>query len=149
MKSIKPVLAAIAGIAVVASTLAIAADSGGGGHPMMMHGGPGMMHGPMGMPGVHLSEAQRDKMFAIMHAQAPQMHELGKAVHQAHEAMRTLAQSDSFDEAKAAALSQQLGTAVAAMALQHAKVQAQTHALLTPEQRKQAAGAREQSPRHH
>lgn len=152
MKPIKLVLAAAAAATLLASAFAIGADGPmpHGGPGMMMQHGPGMgpmagmhgMHGgPMVIPGVELSEAQRDKVFAIMHGQAPQMHEQMKAVHKAHDALRELGKSGAFDEARATALSQQLGAAVAATAMQHARVRAQVHSLLTPEQRKQADAA--------
>jgi protein CpxP len=163
MKSIKLTIAALAAATVLASAFAIGADDDGmqhGGPGMMMHEGPGMGgmpgmmmhgggHGPMGIPGVDLTEAQRDKVFAIMHAQAPAMHEQMKAVHKAHEALREATHADKFDEAKAQAASQQLGAAVSAMALQHAKVHAQIFALLTPEQRKQATSAQAHRGGHH
>ncbi|MES2298535.1 MAG: periplasmic heavy metal sensor [Pseudomonadota bacterium] len=112
------------------------------GPPPMDHSGPGG-HGP-GMPSLHgldLSEAQQDKVFAIMHAQQPQRRELEKSAHKAHEALHALAGSGQFDEAKAAALAQAAGQAMAALALQQARMEAQIAALLTPEQRKKAEAA--------
>ena len=79
-----------------------------GGHDGMMGGGPWHGHGGMfggaGMFGeggalppfvkaLHLSEAQQDKVFAIMHAQAPQAREQAKTVRKAHQAVHELVTS--------------------------------------------------------
>ncbi|SDD18658.1 protein refolding chaperone Spy/CpxP family [Massilia sp. PDC64] len=99
--------------------------------------GPGM---PFGHPPLHrlkLTEAQQDKVFAIMHAQAPQRRDYDKAIRKAHEALRELGRADRFDDAKANALSRDLGQAVAAQALLQARTEAQIQAVLTPEQREQ------------
>jgi protein CpxP len=102
----------------------------------MQHRGQG--HGPMLPPGVHLDEAQQDKVFAIVHAQEPRMREQEKAARHAHEALRAMATSGQFDDARASALAQAGAQAMAAMALQQARTTAQINALLTPEQRRQA-----------
>ena len=114
--------------------------------------GPGA-HGP-DMPfgrmhGLKLSEAQQDKLFAIMHAQAPQRREHDKAIRKAHEALRELGHADKFDDAKAAALSRDLGQAVAAAALLQARTEAQALAVLTPEQREQLRQRRQHGPWQH
>jgi Spy/CpxP family protein refolding chaperone len=117
--------------------------------PMGMERGPGGpgMHRRGGMPflhGVQLSETQQDRVFAIMHAQAPAQRELEKKIRAAHEALRGAGASAQFDEARASAQAQALGQAVAAEALLRARTEAQVFAVLTPEQREQAARAREQ-----
>jgi Spy/CpxP family protein refolding chaperone len=99
--------------------------------------GPDMPFGRMPLHGLKLSEAQQDKLFAIMHAQAPERREHEKAIRKAHEALRELGRADKFDDAKAAALARDLGQAVAAEALLHAHTEAQALAVLTPEQRDQ------------
>ena len=121
----------------------------------MQHPGPGehergQGHG-RGMPflrGVTLTEAQKDKVFAIMHAQEPQQREQMKSVRKAHEALETMAASGQFDESKAAALAQDAGKAMAAAALLRARTEAQVMALLTPEQRQQAAAGHSRHPGH-
>jgi Spy/CpxP family protein refolding chaperone len=105
------------------------------------HGGPGG-HGGHGLPflhGVTLTEAQQDRVFAITHAAEPQQREQMKIVRKSHQALKALAASGQFDESKAAALAQSGGQAMAAVALIHARSAAQIMALLTPEQRQQAA----------
>lgn len=108
-------------------------------HRMGEHGPEGHDQGAPFLHGVKLDEAQQDKVFAILHAQAPMLREQGKAARQAHEALRAMGASVPFDEAKAAALAQSGAKAMAAMALQHARTEAQIYALLTPEQRRLAA----------
>lgn len=111
------------------------------GQPGGMMGGPGQPgrgQGPAFLHGVRLDDAQQDKVFAILHAQAPMMREQAKAARQAHEALRAMGTAVPFDDAKAAVLAQSGAKAMAAMALQHARTEAHIYALLTPEQRRQA-----------
>lgn len=126
-------------------------DGGAGrGHPGGFGGlapggpGPGMPFGHL--HGLALSEAQQDKLFAIMHAQAPQRRDQEKAMRKAGDALRELGRAERFDEAKAAALSRDLGQAVAAEALLRARTEAQVLAVLTPEQRAQLRQRREHGP---
>jgi protein CpxP len=97
--------------------------------------GPGPGFGP-GHPDVlNLTEAQQDKLFALHHAAEPARRERDKAIRRAQDGLRELADGPRFDDAKAAALAQTLGQALAAEALDHARAHAQFVALLTPEQR--------------
>lgn len=105
--------------------------------PMMgAHGhherGPGFAHG------ADLTDAQEDKVFAIMHAQEPKRREYRRTLHDSQEALRTLRNAEQFDDAKAASLAQAAGNALAALALLDARTDAQVRAVLTPEQRKQS-----------
>jgi Spy/CpxP family protein refolding chaperone len=132
-----------------------------------MHGfgepGPGMrgmrgMHGMHGMHGemrggllgrlhrLNLSEAQQDKLFNIRHAAQPQQREHMKAIRKAHEALAELARADRFDDARATAVSRELGQAIAAEALLRARTEAQALAVLTPEQREQLRRHRTPGP---
>jgi Spy/CpxP family protein refolding chaperone len=96
-----------------------------------------MPFGRMPLHGLKLSDAQQDKLFAIMHAQAPEHREHEKAIRKAHEALHELGRADKFDDAKAGALARDLGQAVAADALLRTRTEAQALAVLTPEQRDQ------------
>lgn len=96
--------------------------------------------------GLQLTDIQQDKIFAIMHAQAPQHREYGKAIRKAHEALRELGHADRFDDARAAALARDLGQAVAADALLQARTEAQVLAVLTPEQRERLRQRRARRP---
>ena len=101
--------------------------------PPMMGGEPPFLHG------LDLSEAQQDKVFAILHAEAPYLREQGKAARKAQEALRALSQAAQYDDAKAAALAQAGAQAQANIALQHVRTEQKLLAVLTPEQRKQLA----------
>lgn len=144
MKLLPRHVLALLGCACIVSTAAVAAEpdrAPPAGH-MMREMGP-HRHGPapMFLHGVVLDEAQQDKVFAIVHAQQPQLREQAKAARQAHEALRAMATSGQFDDAKASALAQAAAKAMAATALQQARTDAQIYALLTPEQRSQAGHA--------
>ena len=111
------------------------------------HGPHGGMGGP-GLPflrGIDLSEAQQDRLFAILHAEAPQLREQDKAERKAHEALRAMFEAGDFSEAKASAQTKALGQAVAARALLRLRTAGQVMALLTPEQRAQIK--QERAPR--
>ena len=104
-------------------------------------------HGRMGAPGlpflrgVELTEAQQDRLFAILHAQAPQLREQDKIEDKAHEALRAMAEAGDYSEAKAAGHAKALGQAIAARELLRVRTGAQVMALLTPEQRAQVQRA--------
>jgi len=113
-----------------------------GGPHMGMGGRPPFAHG------IELSEAQEDKVFAILHAQEPYLRDQGKAAAKAHEALRALGSADQYDDAKAAALAKDGATAMANIALQHVRTEQKLLAVLTPEQRKkQADGVARRMPR--
>lgn len=89
--------------------------------------------------GVELTEAQEDKVFAILHAEKPYLREQAKAAAKAHEALREMAGAEKYSDAKAASLAQAAGTAMANIALQRVRTEQKLLAVLTPEQRKQQA----------
>lgn len=105
--------------------------------PMAGHG-PGRQHGSG--PELQLSDAQEQKAFALRHAAEPARFEQMAALRTSHEALRALVESGRFDETRAAALSQAIGKASAALALAQARSDAQFLALLTPEQRARLGG---------
>ncbi|MDL2357691.1 MAG: periplasmic heavy metal sensor [Pseudomonadota bacterium] len=145
MNSIPRRALALFGCACIVSTAAMSAEPERAPPPGHMMG----EHGPRGM---QLDEAQQDKVFAIVHAQEPQLREQAKAARHAHEALHAMAATGQFDEAKAAALAQALGKAEATLALLRARTDAQVNALLRPEQRRQKAehgprGERRPEPR--
>jgi len=114
-------------------------------------GGMGPEHGrpPMGemgagprppfLHGIDLTEAQQDKVFAILHAQEPYLREQGKAAAKAHEALHAMGLAEKYDDAKAAALAKDAATAMANIALQHVRTEQKLLAVLNPEQRKKFA----------
>lgn len=84
-----------------------------------------------------LTEAQRDKVFAIEYAQMPEAREQRKAIAQAHRELHQMVVSGQYDEARARALTETLGRAVAREAQLRAQAGAKIMQVLTPEQRKQ------------
>jgi periplasmic protein CpxP/Spy len=113
---------------------------------MKLHHGEGDMMPPF-LRGIDLSKEQKDKLAAVMQTQAPQLREQHRAVADAHRALHELALSAAFDDAKAAALAQTLGQALAKAALQRARTDQQIVALLTPGQRQQIERRPPQAPR--
>lgn len=102
--------------------------------------GPGFGPPPGGLPflrGLDLSEAQQDRVFAILHAEVPRRRELDKAERRAHDALHDLEDSAQLDEAKAAAAAQALGQVVADLEMLRLRTGAQLMAVLTPQQRAQ------------
>lgn len=121
--------------------------------PPMHHAGSPMVPPPHGMfpgvaltpphlRGIELTEAQQDKLFALMHEQAPSERRQLKTAFKAMEELRRLALSDSFDADKARVFAETHAQALAKVALMHAEFDAKVRALLTLEQRKQLDDAR-------
>ncbi|QID16722.1 Spy/CpxP family protein refolding chaperone [Nitrogeniibacter mangrovi] len=117
-------------------------DSGFGGcgshgQRMAMAWGQGGHHGGGLLRTLDLSEAQRDKIFELRHALAPQMHEEMKTVRSASQALRGMMQQDAYDEAKVKALTEQRAAAMSRMAQLRLRNQHEIYQLLTAEQREQ------------
>lgn len=124
--------------------------------PMPAHGpgvdGPGLEQqdgrdegprGPLepGVPpflrGLDLSEAQQDRVFAILHAEVPQQRALEKAERKAQDALRDLAHAPALDQGKAAGAAQALGQAIADQEMLRLKTGFELKAVLNPQQRAQ------------
>lgn len=139
-------IAAVVALAVPLSAAAFGGAHGApnrcGGVEMPGNAGP---HGLLGdqMPpplrGLNLTEAQRDKVFELMHAQAPVLREKMKAVQRAEADLRGLTMSPDYSEAKARSLADVSGKAMAEMMLARMATDRQVLGVLTPEQRKQVA----------
>jgi Spy/CpxP family protein refolding chaperone len=140
----------IAASVALAIPLSAAAFGGHGSHAgcgMETHGGAGhhMMGGNMMPPhlrGLNLTEAQQDKVFEIMHAQAPVMREKAKALCKAETDLQALTSAPDYSEAKARSLADEAAKAMSEMTLARAKADRQVFEVLTPEQRKQLAEAK-------
>jgi Spy/CpxP family protein refolding chaperone len=107
-----------------------------------IHGGPGMFGGermPRLLRDLGLTEAQRDKIFQLMHAQAPAMRDKAKEMYKARAELRKLAFSAEYDEAKVKALADAAAAAQAEMAQMRARLEHQIYQSLTAEQRKRVA----------
>lgn len=119
-----------------------------------MHGRPGMQdcnHKPRFLHGLNLTEVQRDKIFNILHAQAPAMRDQFKQVRKSHQALDALISAPQFDENKARQLSGDQAKALAALSLMRARTDHEIFQVLTPEQQqqvKQRQAQRIQEPRH-
>lgn len=104
----------------------------GGQHGMGRHHG-----GEFFLRGLKLTEEQRDKIFAIKYAQMPQEREQHEAIAHASRDLHQMVASGQYDEARARALTDALGRAVAKSAQLRAQAGAKIMEVLTPEQRKQ------------
>ena len=98
-------------------------------------GEPGVPHH---FKALNLTQDQQDKIFAIAHEQAPIKYAQHKQHRETLEALRTLAQADKFDEAKAQQLADQLGKLEKEKVLNRLKTEAKISAVLTPDQRAKA-----------
>lgn len=93
------------------------------------------------LSGLDLTEAQRDKVFAVLHAQAPLVREKVKAARRAHDDLRQLVRSTDYDPAKARQLVDAGARAQADLALLRADAEHEIYMALTAEQRRRLAEA--------
>jgi Spy/CpxP family protein refolding chaperone len=117
------------------------------GFPGEMPGGP--PPGPGSLPGLDmplppylheltLSDEQQDKIFDLLHAQAPQVHRLARTLHKSNAQLRELGYSEQYDEAAARGLIDAAARAQSELALLRIRADHEVLGLLTPGQRKQA-----------
>ena len=114
---------------------------------------PGMMPElapPPFLHGLDLSDAQQDKIFNILLADAPLAHEQEKLVHKSGKELHALLEQDQYDEAKIKVLADTQAHATAQLMVLHARSMHQILALLTPEQRTQLSAMKEKfaDPHH-
>ena len=98
--------------------------------------GPGFGAPPPFLVGLHLTDEQQDKVFAIVYATEPAMHEQTKALRKAHEALHDLNEADQFDESKAKNLAEAAAKAESQLTVLRMRTEHQIFALLTPDQKK-------------
>ncbi|PKO37850.1 MAG: hypothetical protein CVU33_11015 [Betaproteobacteria bacterium HGW-Betaproteobacteria-6] len=137
-------IAASVALAIPLSAAAFGAHGGYGGCGAEAHGGPGlgMMGGSMMPPhlrGLNLTEAQQDKVFEIMHAQAPVMRAKANTLRKVERDLRALTATPEYSDAKAQVLADMAAKATSELTLARAKADRQVFEVLTPEQRKQLA----------
>jgi Spy/CpxP family protein refolding chaperone len=101
-----------------------------------MAGGMPLLHM---VKGLQLTEAQGDKVFAILYALEPQLREQSKAIRKMEDALHDFVFSDRVDEARLKPLVDSGASAIETLIELKARADHQIYALLTPEQRKQAA----------
>ena len=87
--------------------------------------------------GLNLTEEQRDKVFAVLHAQAPQLRAQAKEMRNARRELRALTLAEGFDEARAKALADTLSRSIAETALIRTRSANEIYQALGPEQRRQ------------
>lgn len=110
----------------------------------MMHGGS--MMAMRGLHRLNLSEAQDDKIFEIMHAQAPKMREQMKSLRKSEDELRALKAAPDYSEAKAKQLVDRIAGQRADMEMARLQTERQIMGLLTPEQQKQLADMKQRGP---
>ena len=123
-----------------ASTPPVPVPPGGGGAPWAEHGfdGPdGASLGPPMLRGLSLTEAQRDQVFAILHAHAPFVREKAKAARRAQDELRAMTFSTQYDKANAKSLADAGARALGELALLRADGEHQIYMTLTDDQREQ------------
>jgi periplasmic protein CpxP/Spy len=110
----------------------------GGGPPGAQHGfaGPEDPTPPM-LRGLSLTEAQRDMVFAILHAQAPMLREKVKLARSAREALLALTMSMQYDKAKARSLADAGARALGEVSVLRADAEHEIYLVLTDAQREQ------------
>jgi len=110
----------------------------GGGAPWPQHGfaGPEEVMPPL-LRGLALTEAQRDKVFAILHAQAPLLRERFKVARGSQEALLALTTSMQYDKAKARSLADAGAQALGEVSFLRADAEHEIYLALTDAQREQ------------
>ena len=116
------------------------------GQGMMGPGGPGMRGGPGGrggmfglpMRGLDLTDAQRDRVRAIMESHRDQQKAIGDRMQAAREALRAAIEAETTDEPAIRAAAADIGAIEADAAVLQAKIHGEVFGLLTPEQVKKA-----------
>jgi Spy/CpxP family protein refolding chaperone len=101
-------------------------------------GGPGGPGGP-GLPlqALDLSETQRDQIKQLMQQSRQQNQNVGEQLRTAMEAQRKAVETIPVDEGTIRSTTQALVEAQTEMAIQHARLQSEIFALLTPDQQAQ------------
>lgn len=94
------------------------------------------MRPPLPLHRLGLSETQRDKLFELMHAQAPRLREQAKTSTKAIGELRRLVASDQYDADQARVLAEAAARTLADTMLTRAELAAQVRRFLTAEQQK-------------
>src|SRR5450432_514732 len=87
--------------------------------------------------GLSLTDAQRDNIFAILHAQVPALRENAKAARRAQDDLQRLVMSTNYDKATAKLLADTGARALGGLALLRADAEHQIYAMLTADQREE------------
>ena len=96
----------------------------------------GAMAGPMSfVRGLHLTDAQDDQIFKILHDSAPALRERMKILRPAREELDRLIRADAFDAERAREIANTQAQAIAEVARLRAETMHRIRAILSPEQR--------------
>ena len=110
--------------------------------------GPGFGAPPPFLAGLHLTDEQQDKVFAIVYAAEPAIHEQTKVLRKAHEALHDLNEADQFDESKVKNLAEAAAKAESQLTVLRLRTEHQILVLLTPDQKKQLEEHRQKMREH-
>jgi protein CpxP len=137
----KQILVAAGLVAALAGGTAVSFAQGPG------PGGPGLEapRGPrgggrgvdFGLRGVQLTDAQREQVRSIMQSHRTELDNTRKALGEAHRAFAAATRSATPDEAAVRTQASAVANAMAEEAILRAKIRAEVHALLTPEQQQE------------
>jgi protein CpxP len=131
MKSTRIRIISIGSVVLLAVAAAIAQGMHG-------HGGPaGEFHHMLRQ--LNLTADQHAQVKAIWEKEKPSMQPLMEQMRQNHAAMKTLAASGPFDEAKTRALATQNAQTMVELQVAHARIKAEIVQILTPEQKAKMA----------
>jgi periplasmic protein CpxP/Spy len=120
------------------SVVAYAQGPGGPGRPGIQARGPrGGARVDLGLRGVQLTDAQRQQVRAIRESHQAEFRAVGQKLREARRAFAEAARATAVDEAAIRERSNAVAAAMADEAILRAKLRAQVHALLTPEQQQQ------------
>jgi Spy/CpxP family protein refolding chaperone len=101
-------------------------------------------HKPFFLKGIELTSEQEDKIFALTHAEVPEMRTRMKAQRELRQDLMILIQSNKFDENKARKIADKLANIERENALSKARLDNSIMNLLTPEQREQVSKNKKQ-----
>lgn len=103
-------------------------------------GGPGGPLGPFGpmLERLNLSDAQKDRVKAVVDSRRDEMKAVGDRQRTAHDALDSAVTADTFDEAAIRSRSMELAAVEADMVVLQARVRSEIFQILTPEQQAQA-----------
>ena len=94
-------------------------------------------HFDAGLRGIELTDAQREQVRSIMQSHRGELDTVAKALRDAHRAFAEATRAATVDETAIRQQSTTVANAMADEAILRAKVRAEVHALLTPEQQQQ------------
>ncbi|MCK9511274.1 MAG: Spy/CpxP family protein refolding chaperone [Pigmentiphaga sp.] len=117
------------------------------------HDGKRWAHGDRGprhaWRALDLTDEQKDKMFSLRHAAAPELRKLMKEAGGYERELQDMVRGGKFDESAARELAKGSSDARAKLLVLRAKLQADTMALFTPEQRAKAERLHARAGQHH